>query len=551
MSWFKPNVIAKASDFFVGVNINNEINNSLFGKIKKAVMTIFGSDVSEEYTLPRVIVIGNESAGKSSLLENITKCQIFPRDAKMCTKCPIHLKLKTDEKHTYSINYKGQDIIIKNKYAIYNKIAQYMKDIGEGNISTDVITINITGPTLPVFEFIDLPGIVSYPENIAKQTLDISKKYLNDSNTIVLCVVPATTTRLTSCQSIALIKEMKMEQNTILALTMADRVQPVNIGDLLVSRLLNTSDELKDINFNGYVAVVNRTHDNSFNLAENDTMETKWFNDNIISCIPVEHKKDADYISQNVTINKLVKQLDKLYSMYIEKEWKPSVLNRMKEKLNNLEEQYKKLGPIITDEDIIIIVKNIMESYKNSYIDNKTMFDFVDIIDDSKTSNTRLSDNYYIIRDNINTLNRDDIVNIFNKYIVPIIEKLFTDKLPYVLERFVFFKGMILNDIRNNIVNIWSAEEIHIKNCLITVLNDKLLSNKQLSVERELSTLIKTIIFDKVYSSYDSDFIKKTYTINDFVENDIYQQNRKKIKSQINDVERQLNYIDKLKTENL
>lgn len=38
-------------------------------------------------------MVGTESAGKSSLLENLTKVAIFPRDAKICTKRPLRLCL--------------------------------------------------------------------------------------------------------------------------------------------------------------------------------------------------------------------------------------------------------------------------------------------------------------------------------------------------------------------------------------------------------------------------------------------------------------------------
>ena len=47
-----------------------------------------------ELELPKVIVIGGKSAGKSSLLENITKCSVFPRDRDLCTKRPVKLQLK-------------------------------------------------------------------------------------------------------------------------------------------------------------------------------------------------------------------------------------------------------------------------------------------------------------------------------------------------------------------------------------------------------------------------------------------------------------------------
>jgi hypothetical protein len=45
------------------------------------------------FKLPEIIVIGDESAGKSSLLESITKCPVFPRHVELCTKMPIRLRL--------------------------------------------------------------------------------------------------------------------------------------------------------------------------------------------------------------------------------------------------------------------------------------------------------------------------------------------------------------------------------------------------------------------------------------------------------------------------
>ena len=111
-----------------------------------------------------VIVIGSESSGKSSLLENITKCPVFPRNAKICTKQPIHLKLrpsKTDEDKNYSYEYDGVTYVTtKNK--IVKEIDAIMNTIDENTIINKVITINICDEKLPHFEFIDLPGPKNY-----------------------------------------------------------------------------------------------------------------------------------------------------------------------------------------------------------------------------------------------------------------------------------------------------------------------------------------------------------------------------------------------------
>jgi len=201
------------SEFYEGDNIMSHLTNSLFGKIKN----IFNRDINTgTYQLPKVIVIGTESSGKSSLLERITKCQLFPSDSKLCTKCPIKVKLENG-KPSYSIQLPGDTIQqLENKKDIYPIVQNYMNSLSNDIIYKDEIIINITDIDVPDFEFYDLPGIRTYPQNVADLSVNICKKYLSDKNSIVLCVVPCTTTRLTSCQSIALIKEAKMEHKTII-----------------------------------------------------------------------------------------------------------------------------------------------------------------------------------------------------------------------------------------------------------------------------------------------------------------------------------------------
>lgn len=378
MSWLNTNKNNNISDFLKGINIFDQLNNSVFGKIKHTLLELFGNEYANEYTLPRVIVIGNESSGKSSLLENITKCQLFPRDIKTCTKCPIHLKLSNNINNSYIVQYKNTSVQIHDKLKIYEEITKIMNLIEPNVISTDEIIINISEPNLPVFELLDLPGIISYPPENAELSLQLCKKYLADKNTIVLCVVPATTTRLTSCQSIALIKEMQMEHNSILALTMADRVHSANIGDLLINRLLKTSDELLNLNFCGYVAIVNRIHTDEYNLEENDDHEISWFNTHILDNIPQNYIYEYNMISQNVTINNLIKQLDKLYSQYIEKEWKTHIINKITSNMGQLHIEKHMLGNHInnlkySDLNIVgILLEQIYNAYSNFC--NSTLF---------------------------------------------------------------------------------------------------------------------------------------------------------------------------------
>ena len=135
--WKQQNKSTTISEFYQGDNIFTQLNNSLFGQIKKIfeqdntynnyqlsslgvnmknlkdflVLPSLGvnmKNLKDFLVLPKVIVIGTESSGKSSLLERITKCQLFPRDGKICTMCPIKVKLQNGtmciEKHSFSIH---------------------------------------------------------------------------------------------------------------------------------------------------------------------------------------------------------------------------------------------------------------------------------------------------------------------------------------------------------------------------------------------------------------------------------------------------------------
>ena len=116
------------SEFYQGDNIMSHLTNSLFGKIKK----IYEQDKTNKlYQLPKVIVIGTESSGKSSLLERITKCQLFPRDDKLCTKCPIKVKLQNG-KASYSVQLPNDTIQqLENKKDIYPIVQNYMNSLSD------------------------------------------------------------------------------------------------------------------------------------------------------------------------------------------------------------------------------------------------------------------------------------------------------------------------------------------------------------------------------------------------------------------------------------
>jgi GTP-binding protein EngB required for normal cell division len=459
--WGRKSITTEISNFFEGFNITSHMLTSVYGKLMKVIDNAFTPDEINEYKLPRVIVIGNESSGKSSLLENITKCQLFPRDSKICTKCPIFVKMKSGDKSSYivryNINSKQKETVLKEKKEIYDVIATYMKTLPDDAILDSEIIIDIIDKDMHDFEFLDLPGIRAYPPEMANKSIEICKKYLKDQNSIILCVVPASTTRLTACQSIALINEMKLEKNSIIALTMCDRLQPSNIEELLINRIINKSDELKGLGkFAGCIGIVNRTHDDTYTLVENDSREKKWFTENILINIPNEFLKHKNTIVKNITIPHLVTQMDKLYNVFFHTDWKPRMLKTLENKINSEKNDLEKMGPLPVD---AILLNEYLNNIITSYFDKLTYeYELPKLLDIKSKKDIYL--NYDILIDWTNKMicSKIDILNPIKSYI----DENFTNENKYILIRFLRVKQLLVSSIENKYKELCQRFNEHI-----------------------------------------------------------------------------------------
>lgn len=354
--WNSEDTKQVKSDFFKGVSLFSKATESIYGafmkEIKKNNIDLCKLEV------PKIIVIGCESSGKSSLLENIVKCQLFPKSATFGTKQPIHLILKpvtNKSEISYRLTYRGK-LISTDRKKICNEIGKIMDDTTD-EIIEDEILIEIFEVDMINFEFYDLPGIRAYPPNLETKTKQLVMKYLSQTNIIPICVVPVTTPRITSYVPLALIKSCSKEKNTLICLTMCDRLQSENVEDLLIGRISGKTDEYNIGDFAGVTAVINRSHRNSVSLSKNDDIEKKWFTENIYKNIPgnfIEKKKIFD----NTTIANLITNLDIIYKDFMKKNWIPTTIGKIKADIDNNITQLNEIGFDPND-------ANKKENYKN------------------------------------------------------------------------------------------------------------------------------------------------------------------------------------------
>ncbi|KAF4119069.1 interferon-induced GTP-binding protein MxB [Onychostoma macrolepis] len=155
--------------------------------------------VEKDLALPAIAVIGDQSSGKSSVLEALSGVAL-PRGSGIVTRCPLELKMiriKDEDKWHGRISYQDKEEDIYDPAEVEKKIREAqdeMAGVGVG-ISDELISLQITSANVPDLTLIDLPGIArvavkGQPENIGDQIKRLIRKFITKQETINLVVVP-------------------------------------------------------------------------------------------------------------------------------------------------------------------------------------------------------------------------------------------------------------------------------------------------------------------------------------------------------------------------
>ncbi|NWW46957.1 MX protein, partial [Pedionomus torquatus] len=274
--------------------------------------------IEKDLALPAIAVIGDQSSGKSSVLEALSGIAL-PRGSGIVTRCPLELKLKripATQPWKGKMCYRNTSIDLRDASEVEKAIKEAQNVVAgtRGAISGELISLDIWSPDVPDLTLIDLPGIArvavgDQPKDIGEQIKMLLRRTIACKETLNLVVVPCNV-------DIATTEALKMAQEvdpngerTLGILTKPDLVDK-GTEESIIKILQNQVIPLKK----GYMIVKCRGQQDihkKMSLATAIQQERRFFeNHKYFSMLLEERKATIPYLAEELT-NELVRHITK------------------------------------------------------------------------------------------------------------------------------------------------------------------------------------------------------------------------------------------------
>ncbi|KAM0260700.1 hypothetical protein ACHAQJ_002616 [Trichoderma viride] len=347
-------LVNKLQDVFATVGVNNPID------------------------LPQIAVVGSQSSGKSSVLENIVGRDFLPRGTGIVTRRPLVLQLINRPAQSNGVS--NDDIeagadkaanadewgeflhLPGQKFYDFGKIRDEIARETEAKVGRNAgispapINLRIYSPNVLTLTLVDLPGLTKVPvgdqpRDIERQIRDMVLKYISKSNAIILAVTAANID-LANSDGLKLAREVDPEgQRTIGVLTKVDLMEEgTDVIDILSNRIIPLRL--------GYVPVVNRGQrdiDNKKAIGVALEAEKNFFENH------TAYRNKSSYCGTPY----LARKLNLILMMHI-KQTLPDIKARISSSLQKYSSELDSLGPSMLGNSSNIVL-NIITEFTNEW----------------------------------------------------------------------------------------------------------------------------------------------------------------------------------------
>ncbi|KAF5231066.1 hypothetical protein FANTH_13546 [Fusarium anthophilum] len=311
--------------------------------------------------IPQLVVVGEQSSGKSSLLRTLTDIS-FPVMAGIGTRFPIRVVSRRSpsaqgsrERFRISLERAPRDVnglqradaaaddyCLEGDTLTMDVFEAALKDLSENKIGIrkgqgvgaknfvpDIVRVELEGPNRSPFNILDLPGLISSeygvnePEPLGTQ--ELAKEYISRPENTIICTIPATSD-LGNQQAYQICKEHISDKSRLVGVfTKCDKADRDEAERAVISAKSDI-DSGDSIFMDGMFVVCNKTSESRVN--END-----FFN----------HKPWSQIHSGRRGSEKLKDHLGEILTCEIEKAF-PKLENDINESLKEKRAKLKDLG---------------------------------------------------------------------------------------------------------------------------------------------------------------------------------------------------------------
>ncbi|KAF2259691.1 hypothetical protein CC78DRAFT_524429 [Lojkania enalia] len=198
-------------------HFDNDIFNELCSKdqldLLDSIDRLRSQGIDHYVSLPQIIVCGDQSSGKSSVLEAISGVS-FPVKSNLCTRFPTELILRKTPNVNVSVSIVPHHSHSESEHASLSsfretldgfdavpdliekaKTAMAIGSFGRA-FSKNLLRIEVSGPDRPHLTIVDLPGLIHSETKQQSATdielvQDVVKSYMKEPRSIILAVVSA------------------------------------------------------------------------------------------------------------------------------------------------------------------------------------------------------------------------------------------------------------------------------------------------------------------------------------------------------------------------
>ncbi|KAH9475551.1 Interferon-induced GTP-binding protein Mx [Psilocybe cubensis] len=383
------------------------IGNSDYALKCHRIMELYWSirdlGVQAVFDVPRVVVIGGQSSGKSSLVEAVSGITV-PRDSGTCTRCPMDCSMSSDASSwscTLSLSREfdkeGNRLsmpriepfgpVIEDKALLelwirraqsanlsphrpmsdfYSMTEIELKNNDDPEIlpfSKNAIHIRLKDPNATDLTFVDMPGLIqNADEAIIALVRNLVENYIAMPNTLIVVAMPMTDD-IENMQALALAKDPKVDpykQRTIGVLTKPDTLGDGSRGRRDAWRkLLYPQQDEERVDKHGYYCV-RLLHDDERSRAvskfEAERISAQFFETVEPWCSIADRSRFG--------IPNFVKSISKLLIELIEKNL-PSLQNAVNNELSNVQSELRNLPRLSTNDpttDVMVCIHNFCKA---------------------------------------------------------------------------------------------------------------------------------------------------------------------------------------------